>query len=125
VHTSLAGFAPPGQAPAFERAPFFEAAFHNPGVVYFTATVDGIAAGGGALQIHGSTAYFFAASTLPAFRGRGVQGALIAARLGCAGEAGCDLAYTITIAGSASQRNFERAGFAPAYSQALLVKRFG
>jgi GNAT superfamily N-acetyltransferase len=71
-----------------------------------------------------ATAYFFAASTVPAFRGRGVQGALIEARLALAAEAGCDLGYTVTAAGSASQRHFERAGFIPAYSQALLVKPY-
>jgi GNAT superfamily N-acetyltransferase len=125
VHTSLAGFAPPGGAPHFDRAPFFEAAFHSASAVYFMATVAGVVAGGAALDIHAGAAYFFAASTLPAFRGCGVQGALIAARLSHARDAGCDLACTGTAPGSASQRNFERAGFAPAYSQALLIKPFG
>jgi GNAT superfamily N-acetyltransferase len=69
-------------------------------------------------------AAWLAASTLPALRGRGVQGALIAARLAAARDAGCDLAFAGTAPGSASQRNFERCGFAPVYSQALLVKRF-
>ena len=124
VHTSLAGFAPPGQAPGFDRAPILEAAFHDPTAIHLTGTVGGHVAGGGALHLHGTTAHFFAASTLPAFRGRGVQGALIAARLAAARDAGCDLAFAVTSAGSASQRNFERAGFAPAYSQALLMKRF-
>jgi GNAT superfamily N-acetyltransferase len=125
VHTSLAGFAPPGSDPSFDRAPFFEAGFHGQFAVYFTATVAGTVAGGAALGIHGGAAHFFADSTLPAFRGRGVQGALIAARLSHAREVGCDLACAATAAGSASQRNFERAGFAPAYSQALLIKPFG
>lgn len=124
VRTSLTGFAPPGEAPSLDRAPIFEAAFHNPAVEYFTATVDGAVAGGGAFLVRGTTGYFFAASTIPAFRGRGAQGALIAARLVRARETGCDLSYTMTAAGSGSQRNFERAGFASAYSQALLVKRF-
>jgi ribosomal protein S18 acetylase RimI-like enzyme len=125
VHASLSGFAPPGEGPALDRAPIFEAAFEDPDIAYFTGTVAGVVAGAAALHVHGPTAYFFAASTLAAFRGRGVQGALIAARLALAAEAGCDLGYTVTAAGGASQRNFERAGFAPAYSQALLVKRFG
>jgi GNAT superfamily N-acetyltransferase len=122
VRTSLEGFAGPGQPAALDRAPIFEAAFDDPASVYFAGTVAGSAAGGGALHLHGPTAYLFAASTVPAFRGRGVQGAIIAARLARARDAGCDLAFSSTAAGSASQRNFERAGFTPACSQALLAK---
>jgi GNAT superfamily N-acetyltransferase len=124
VHTSLAGFAPPGEAPALDRAPLLEAGFHDPTAVYLTAAVGGAVAGGGALHLHGATAHLFADSTLPALRGRGVQGALVAARLALARDAGCDLAFAATAPGSASQRNFERAGFSPAYSQALLMKTF-
>ncbi len=124
VRTSLAGFAPPGEEPALDRAPAFEAGFHVPGASFLAATVAGVVAGGGAVHCHAGVAQLFAASTLPAFRGRGVQGALIQARLAIARDAGCDLAFVGTAAGSASQRNFERGGFAPVYSQALLVKRF-
>jgi GNAT superfamily N-acetyltransferase len=124
VSTSLAGFAPPGEAPALHRAPAFEAAFNAVGVDYLTAAVAGVDAGGGALHRHGATAHLFAASTLPAFRGRGVQGALIAARLALGRDADCDLAFAGTAPGSASQRNFERWGFAPAYSQAWMIKSF-
>jgi GNAT superfamily N-acetyltransferase len=124
VHTSLAGFAPPGEPPALDRAAIFEAGFHEPGSAYLAATVAGVVAGGGALHRHGATAHLFAASTLPAFRGRGVQSALIAARLAIGRDAGCDLAFVGTAPGSAAQRNFERWGFAPVYSQALLIKRF-
>ncbi len=124
VRTSLAGFAPPGQAPALDRAPVFEAAFHDPASDYLTATLSGVVAGSGALYRHGGAAHFFADSTLSPARGRGVHGALIAARLAIARDRGCDLAFAGTEAGSASQRNFERWGFAPVYSQALLVKPF-
>jgi GNAT superfamily N-acetyltransferase len=124
VRTSLIGFAPPGSDPDLSRAPLFEAGFDDPANTFLTGVVDGVAAGGAALRVEGSTGYFFAASTVPAFRGRGVQGALIAARVALAAEAGCDFVYTVTSAGTGSQRNFERAGFGPVYSQALLVKRY-
>jgi GNAT superfamily N-acetyltransferase len=124
VRLSLTGFAPEGSGPAMERAPYYEAGFENAGCVFLTAEVDGVAAGGGALLVADGIGYFFAASTLPAYRGRGVQTALLAARLALAAEAGCDLGYMVTDAGSASQRNFERAGFTTAYSQACLVKRY-
>lgn len=124
VRASLEGFSgsaasiPPG------RAEIFEAAFHVPSVVYFFASQGGTVAGTGAVELNGKTAYLFAASTLAAHRGRGVQSALIDARLALARERGCDLAFTATEAGSGSQRNFERHGFRPAYSQARLTKRF-
>lgn len=81
-------------------------------------------AGTAGLHVDAATAHFFADSTLPEHRGRGVQRALIAARLALARDAGCDLAFAATAAGSASQRSYERAGFAPACSQALLIERF-
>ena len=124
VRLSLTGFAPEGSDPDMARAPYYEAGFNSPGSVFLTAEVDGVAAGGGALLVADGIAYFFAASTLPAYRGRGVQTALLAARLALAAEAGCDLGYMMTDAGSGSQRNFERAGFTTAYSQASLVKPY-
>ncbi len=121
VSTSLEGFAPPGQAPDLDHAPVFEASFHDPSLAFFLATASGLLAGTAGFHVHGTAAFFFADSTLPAFRGRGVQAALIAARLARARDAGCDLAFAATAPGSVSQRSYERAGFAPACSQALLV----
>lgn len=121
VSTSLSGFGAADDPQSRERSAIFEAAFAVPGTMYFLASVDGILAGTGALYVHGRTAYLFAASTTAAHRGRGIQAALIRARLARARELGCDLAFTGTGPGTASQRNFERVGFAPAYSQALLM----
>jgi N-acetylglutamate synthase-like GNAT family acetyltransferase len=92
--------------------------------VYFFASTGGAIAGTAAVHCHASTARLFAASTLAAYRGQGAQSALIAARLAFARDNGCDLAFASTAAGSASQRNFERHGFRPVYSQALLIKCF-
>jgi GNAT superfamily N-acetyltransferase len=57
------------------------------------------------------------ASTVPAWRGRGAQGALLRARLAHAASIGCDLAMMGAAPGSASQRNGERAGFRIAYTR--------
>lgn len=130
VRTSLAGFGvslplspkETTRAAAFEAA--FAASFEGSGVTYYTGSRGGEPAGGGALLVHGRTGYLFAASTLEAHRGRGVQAALIRARVAAARDAGCDLVFTGTAPGSASQRNFERLGFAPVYSQAVLVRSF-
>jgi GNAT superfamily N-acetyltransferase len=88
----------------------------------FLGLVDGAAAGGGAMALYGGVATLFAASTLPAFRGRGLQTALIRARLAFAAAAGCDLAAVNTVPGSASQRNAEREGFRVVYTRALLAR---
>jgi GNAT superfamily N-acetyltransferase len=50
------------------------------------------------------------AATLPAFRGRGAQLALLSQRFRDARDAGCRLALTRTAEASASQRNLARAG---------------
>lgn len=128
VESSLAGFgmdaSPASAASASVFRAAFEAACGGREIVYSMGYRGGELGGTGALHLHGGTGYLFAASTRPAHRGRGVQTALIQARLAWAEEAGCDVAFTRTEPGSASQRNFERLGFSPAYSLALLVKRF-
>ncbi len=81
------------------------------------ARCDGVSAGGGSVQMAGNVALFAGQSTLPAFRGRGVQSALIQDGLAYARTCGADLAAAMTLAGSGSQRNYERAGFRVAYSR--------
>ena len=88
----------------------------------FLAYVDGVAAGGGSVFAFGGVAGIFGASTLPQFRGRGVQSALLAARLNWAVRQGCDLAKGITLPGSVSQRNHERFAFRVAYTRTKLLR---
>jgi len=66
---------------------------------------------------------FFGAAVLPEFRGRGIQIALLQERLRRTQQAGCDLAVTLTMPGTTSQRNAERAGFRTAYTKVVVVKR--
>ncbi len=84
----------------------------------YLGTVDGELAGGAAIALHEGVALFGGAATLPAFRNRGLQGALISTRLAHAASAGCELAMTVTLPGSTSQRNCERLGFRVAYTRA-------
>lgn len=99
-------------------APFF----HQAGTSCFLAWTEGKAVGGGAVAVIGKTAGLFSASTLPKWRGRGVQTALLQARLKYALDAGCDLATIKTAPGSDSQRNVQRAGFSLAYTKLVMVK---
>ena len=63
------------------------------------------------------------AGTLTEFRGRGLQTALLRARIAAAAEAGCEYAVVVTNGGTTSQRNAERLGFRVAYSKATVIKQ--
>ncbi len=80
-------------------------------------------AGGGSLRISDGLAQLSGAATLPAHRRRGVQSALMRARLLDAAASGADLAVVTTEPASKSQQNVQRAGFALLYSRAILVRR--
>jgi GNAT superfamily N-acetyltransferase len=79
------------------------------------------AAAGMTIPEHGTFA-LFGAGTLPEFRGRGLQTALLKTRLQAAADAGCELAVVVTNGGSASERNCLRLGFQIAYSKATVLK---
>jgi GNAT superfamily N-acetyltransferase len=83
----------------------------------FLAEIDGQHGAAGALAIHEGVALFAGASTVPAFRRRGLQGALLAARMSYAREQGCDLVMMVAEPGSESQRNAQRHGFCAAYTR--------
>jgi ribosomal protein S18 acetylase RimI-like enzyme len=98
--------------------------FYNPQASCFLARINGEPVGGGALSIHDGIAGMFGASTLPTFRNRGVQTALLQARLTRAAAAGCDVALTITQPSSTSQRNVERQGFRVVYTRAKFARKW-
>jgi hypothetical protein len=75
-----------------------------------------------AMSIRHGLALLFGDSTIPAFRRKGLQAALIRGRLAAAVAAGCNLASASTAPGSASQRNYERMGFQVAYTKVTLVR---
>lgn len=104
----------------------FEIWLDTPDNMTLVAEVDGQIAGGasGLIVKDYNMAAFFGASTLPEFRKRGVQTALLRKRLELAREASCDLAVTLTMPGTASQRNAERVGFRVAFTKAVAVKNF-
>jgi GNAT superfamily N-acetyltransferase len=87
------------------------------GNILFLAELDGQAIGAGGLAIHEGMALFAGASTIPGWRRRGAQRALLAARFQYARAAGCDLAMMGAEPGSSSQRNAERQGFRIAYTR--------
>ena len=88
----------------------------------YLAFVDGQPAGEAAMRIDDNLAQMAGSGTLPRFRGRGVQKALIQRRLSDARAAGCELAVVVTAPGTRSQDNVMRRGFALLYTRAILVR---
>ncbi len=99
-----------------------EGFFHGKNSRPFLALVGAQPAGGAAMTIHDGVCGLFGASTLPDFRGRGIQTALLAARISVAAHEGCDLAVSIAQPGSISHRNIERSGFRAAYTRTKLIR---
>lgn len=73
--------------------------------------------GGATLALRGRIAGLFGASTLPDYRNRGVQTALLHRRLQRAAETGCELAVSLAQPGGRSQRNITRLGFQTLYTR--------
>jgi GNAT superfamily N-acetyltransferase len=94
----------------------------GPGVTRYAAVRDGLLAGGASLRMTTGLAQFTGAATAPVHRRRGIQTALLAARIADAAAAGCDVAVVTTQPGSKSQQNAQRAGFDLLYTRAILVK---
>jgi len=88
----------------------------------YLALLDGVPAGGGSMRITDGIAQLTGAGTAPAFRRRGIQSAVLAARLADATAAGCDIAVITVQPGSKSQQNAQRRGFDLLYTRAVLVK---
>jgi hypothetical protein len=110
------GFAAP-EVPTSAELRLARAAAEAPHRLHLIATVDGAPAATGELRIGAGIGWLTADTTLPQFRCRGAQGALQRARLELACDAGCDLAVTESLPGSASERNMERHGFRIVYTR--------
>jgi len=96
---------------------FGATAFARKHSVHFIADLNGQPGAAGALSLHDGIALFVGAATIPEMRRRGLQAALLEARLRYAFEHDFPLAMMVTEAGSQSQRNAERQGFRIAYTR--------
>lgn len=85
--------------------------------------LDGKLAGGAALGVTGDAAFLFCASTLPAYRRRGVHAVLIAARLAIGRSRGATFAFMTAAPGSIALANAQAAGFTASYTRQRLRKR--
>src|ERR1700754_1679551 len=110
AETVARGFMPEGELPQSLLDLMITSVNSGAGRFFF-ADINGQVAGGGMLTIHDGIASLGGASTLPDFRNRGAQTALVRARLAFAAEQGCELAMVTTLPGTISQRHAERQGF--------------
>jgi GNAT superfamily N-acetyltransferase len=108
--------------PSDELRQWVTVTMNVPGFEAAVVRLNGSIAGGGSLRFDAGIAQFTGAATLPAFRRRGVQTALLRWRLEHARAAGCDVAIVTTQPASKSQQNVQREGFQLLYSRQLLVK---
>jgi GNAT superfamily N-acetyltransferase len=123
VLTSASGFFPEG-----ERIP--ETLFQTglkvaraPDHIGFIAYVKGEIAGAAGSSFRRGVISLFGASVLPRFRRRGIQQALIAARLGRGVSLQANLGSITSHPGIPTERNAARMGFQLAYVRAVMVKR--
>jgi hypothetical protein len=118
-------FFPDGAPEAFHGliAPFYQ----MEGALAFVASVDGklVACGTGLVIPEHKVFALCGAGTLAALRRRGLQTALLRARMTAALGAGCEYAVVVTQGGTTSQRNAERLGFRVAYSKVTVIKASG
>jgi GNAT superfamily N-acetyltransferase len=96
--------------------------FNHPAIVRYLVWDHDDPAGGGAAYVRDGIVGIFGTATLPRFRRRGVQTALVSQLLADV-SARADLAVATTEPGSTSQRTFERLGFSLIYTRAIMVKK--
>jgi len=118
----MAGFTDQDALPP-DGAPLFLPPVEAAGTTAFIAWHGTDPVAGGTMGLAGDVAALSGAAVLPAFRGRGLQRALIEARLAAAREGGARLAVSATVPASASAENLVRAGFRPAYPKVEMANR--
>jgi GNAT superfamily N-acetyltransferase len=116
-------FFPEGAPEAFRglMAPLYQ----MQGALAFAASFEGqlVACGAGLVIAQHKVFALCGAGTLAEYRGRGLQTALLRARVQAAHDAGCEYAVVVTQGGTTSQRNAERLGFCVAYSKVTVIKQ--
>jgi ribosomal protein S18 acetylase RimI-like enzyme len=100
--------------------------YEFPGSLPYLALIDDepVAAAAGLVIAEHRILALFGAGTLPEFRGRGIQTALLRTRIEAAAAAGCEYAVIVTLGGTTSERNSARLGFQCAYSKATVIRKW-
>lgn len=117
------GFLPPGMTEwPPEHIEISTRVARHPRSVGLMAMHKGRCVGAGGMGLHTNVAALFGLSVLPEFRRRGIQQALIAARLNIAAENGARVATIGSRPGAGTERNVRRMGFQTAYVKPVVVR---
>lgn len=119
---SMSGFLPPETMPSDAEIELAERWARHPRTVCVTGSLEGQVVGAGAASVDETIVALGGLSVLPHARRRGVQQALIAARLNIACKRGATLATIGSRPGAPTERNVRRMGFTLAYTKAIIVK---
>lgn len=130
IDAAVTGFLTPDEQGAaahesFDRGPLeaiFKDAVGDAQYRRWSALVDGQLAGTAAMNLSHGFAQLCGAATLPEFRRRGVQTALLTERLRCAHAEGLETVIMETNPGSKSQENAQKRGFELLYVRGVFVK---
>lgn len=95
----------------------------RPGWHFYMGLADEIPAAAGVMYVENGTASLTFAATLPEYRSRGLQYALVRRRMQEAAMNGCQLVVSQAAYLSPSHRNMERAGMKLAYTRMNMVLR--
>lgn len=94
----------------------------HPGVFAALGRIDGAPVAAGLVEVEGDLATLFAMGVIPDARGRGIQRAMIDARLDIAGRRGARVATITTDPGAITERNALRRGFSPVCARAIMAR---
>jgi len=122
VQVSASGFLAEGRPPPEEWMATGLALARRPGNDNYLAVIDGEVAGGAACSTRRGLVSLFGTSVLPRFRRRGIQQALMVARLERGRALGADLADITSRPGISTEGNAARLGFQLGYVRVVLVK---
>lgn len=117
-----ANFFPPGVRPSENDIEVSMRCVRHPRTVALGAFIGDGLIGGGACEIADGVAALFGLSVNPEHRRRGIQQALIAARLNLAVDRGARVATIGSRPGAPTERNVRRMGFQMAYTKVVLAK---
>jgi GNAT superfamily N-acetyltransferase len=128
IRVCFTGFLPPGGEPTPSDSESVVRSSRSPKVVSLAAWDDSDTprmVGVGACEISGpgEACAIFGATTLEPYRRRGIQQAMLAARLAMALERGAAIATIGSRPGMPTERNVRRMGFNVAYTKVILVKK--
>lgn len=119
---SMSGFVPPGYEPPEDEMRTIFRSVRHPRTIAVIARLDGKAVGAGSAYVAEGIASLGGLSVLEPYRRRGVQQALIAARLNLAAGRGATLSTIGSKPGAATERNVRRMGYQLGYTKVHVVR---